>query len=145
MEWDWTIELDTDPVTNPIRFTDKGLSYPHVTSLLDQDVVEYLIDVKSPEEPLTGPLELNLFFYLARENRRSKLPYNYEYIDQLSIFIETMCEGRLYKNKKQICRRLQVKEYADGIHPRVIILVRKLSVTKNLSILQKGTSKSRPS
>jgi len=132
-EWDWSIELDADPIKSPIRFTDKGTPYVQISCFMDQDMIEYLISVKSPETPITGPIEMNLIFYLSRGKRRGSFPHKKESLDELSTFVVKSCVGRLFKNEKQICKRLEIKEYADNINPRVIILIRKLNEKSRLN------------
>jgi len=150
--WDVIIELSPETITTPTKFTSKGQAYFQKKFRMDQDNILLLIKKQWQKEcaeaegveiiydnygiamnadeawlrpPLTGPLEIKIYFYLEPEGNK-KYPTGIKYLNDLETYIIHLAEGVLFKSKKQIILKQSGKLFANGVVPHINILIRKL-------------------
>ncbi len=126
MIWDCSIELSAEkPFVGVSKFSPDGSAYFQKKFRMDRDTVQGIIDHQWEKDPLTGPLELRIYFYLAKEGQRG-YPYTQKYLNELEDYIIRLAEGILFKSKNQIILKQSAKLYAKDFEPHINLLIRKL-------------------
>lgn len=124
-------ELNGTPVAQKqTQWTKKGFVYD--PSRKDKEEIQWQIKPYLPNDPLTGPIEMHLHFflpmqkYLSAPKRRQMinqviLPVTRPDVDNLAYLVTNALKGLVYVDDSQITDLILRKRYAE--RPRTIIKV----------------------
>ena len=138
-------EIVGDPIPQKqTRFTCiKGFPHTYDPSKKDKEHIQWQIRPLAPKEPLTGPIELSITFFLRIPKAVSSkvrlgminrviLPIIRPDEDNLAYLVTNALKKIVYEDDKQICAKHVYKYYSDV--PRTIIRVRAIQQITEIGI-----------
>lgn len=141
----YVFEISGAPVPQKqTRFSCKG-GFPRAydPSKKDLEMIRWQIRPTAPKTPLTGPIELHLYFFLPIPKSTSKarrmqminriiLPIVKPDADNLSYIVTNAMKKLVYEDDNQICKQVIYKLY--GEEPKTIIKVQTIQTAEKYGL-----------
>jgi Holliday junction resolvase RusA-like endonuclease len=117
------------------RFLKDGRRIPYNPCKVDIERIRWFVRPLAPLEPIKGPVELQIIFYLpipvktslARKRQMEEriiLPIVPPDEDNLSYLVTNALKGIVYEDDAQVCKKVVYKFYSEN--PRTHITVRRI-------------------
>ena len=134
----FTIHLNPEPQKQTAFRRHKGRVWTYNPSQPYINKIQWQIKAYAPEEPISGAIELNLFFFLpipkATTIPKKKQTINGKImhikrpdVDNLAYAVTNAAKKILYHDDSQIVRLIAQKMYSH--EPRIVVKVRELADT----------------
>lgn len=134
----FTIHIDPEAQKQTRFRSYKGRVFTYNPSQAYINKIQWQIKAYAPKEPITGAIELNLFFFLPMPKTTSMVKQRQMIngkimhikrpdVDNLAYAVTNAAKGILYKDDSQVVRLIAQKMYTH--QPRIVVKVRELADT----------------